>query len=468
MRKTKIIATLGPGSGEAEAIRELIRLGVNLFRLNMSHAPHDWVREVCPRVRRIAEEEGRTVGLLLDTQGPAIRTGDLATKLELKAGDTFTFVPRGQQSEETHSVDTNYDHLVKDIQEGDVVMVDNGMIQMVVKSRENNQLRCEVLTPGSLGSRRHINLPGIKVNLPPLTKKDFADIDVGLECGVDYVALSFAREAQDVMLLRALLESKGRGETGVIAKIEDQSAVKNIDEIIDAADGVMVARGDLGIEIPYEELPIIQRRIVKKCVRAVKPVIVATHLLESMIANPMPTRAEVTDVANAVFEEADAVMLSGETAVGRYPAQCVRVLDRIAQRIEASGSIAFHERIQTRNDRENVASAAVHLADQTRARGILCFTKRGRMAAICAGLRPRWSPIFAFTPVAATRQRLALHYAVRPFLIDFSADPSETVRRSLAVLLAQGLVEPGAKLVTVTDILSGNEKLSSVQLRVVE
>ena len=259
---------------------------------------------------------GRPVGILLDTQGPAIRTGDLKTDLRLKPGDILEFTVRGARSEEKYSVDVNYEGLVKDISVGDTVLVDNGMMRLQVLEKRANRIRCKVLTPGTLGSRRHINLPGVRVNLPPLTKKDILDVTLGVEVGVDFVALSFVREKSDLEELRRLLMKK-KSKALIVAKIEDQSAVHSIEEIIRTADAIMVARGDLGIEMPMEELPIIQRRIVKMSLRLGKPVVVATHMLESMIHNPMPTRAEITDVANAVYEQADALMLSGETSGGQ-------------------------------------------------------------------------------------------------------------------------------------------------------
>jgi pyruvate kinase len=316
-RKTKIIATLGPATESAEVLRGLLEAGVSVFRLNMSHSRHDVAAKLIYAIRSISTALNRPISLLLDTQGPAIRTGDLPTKLDLKAGDILTLAVRGHKPEEVFSVDTNYDDLVKDINVGDVVLVDNGVIEMAVKEKSEFLLRCKVLTSGSLGSRRHINLPGVKVNLPAITEKDWDDIRFGLESGMDWIALSFVRDAADVRQLRQFLAAQKKNNVNIIAKIEDQSALANLDGIIQEADGIMVARGDLGIECPYEEMPIIQRRIVKKCVAACKPVIVATHLLERMTQNPLPTRAEITDVANAVYEQADALMLSGETSVGR-------------------------------------------------------------------------------------------------------------------------------------------------------
>src|SRR3954471_17626739 len=353
MRKTKIVATLGPATESPEMISKLIAAGVNVFRLNMSHGAHDWIRKIVAMIRGEARAQGSFVGIMMDTQGPAIRTGDLPAALDLKPGQKFTLTVRGEKSEEHHSVDVNYENFVNDISVGDTVLLDNGALQMKVLAKFQNKIECEVLTPGKLGSRRHINLPGVKVSLPALTGKDLADIAMGLEIGVDYIALSFVREAKDLMQLKAVVSHADK-KPMIIAKIEDQQAVKNLNEIINEADGVMVARGDLGIECPYEELPIIQRKAVKRCLHLGKPVSVATHMLESMIENPMPTRAEITDVANAVFEQSDAIMLSGETTVGKNPLKCLEVFDRIAQRIEKSGGANFQHTAELSTARQKL------------------------------------------------------------------------------------------------------------------
>src|SRR5436190_5829289 len=363
LRKTKIIATLGPATDSAEMIAKLIAAGVNVFRLNMSHAPHDWVRRVVKDIRAAAAARRRFIGIMMDTQGPAIRTGELGVPLDLRPGQKFTLTMRGEKSEEERSVDVNYENFVNDINVGDVVLIDNGAIRMKVLAKSGRRVECEVLTQGKLGSRRHINLPGVKVSLPALTAKDIDDVKLGLELGVDFIALSFVREARDVMQLRELFP-ESRPSPLIIAKIEDQEAVENLDEIVRAADAVMVARGDLGIELPYEELPIIQRRIVKSCLQIGRPVIVATHMLESMIESPMPTRAEVTDVANAVFEQTDAIMLSGETTVGKYRLKCVEVFDRISQRIERSGGANFCEKVKLTCPRQKMVKSAVVMANE--------------------------------------------------------------------------------------------------------
>src|SRR6266581_2108090 len=418
MRRTKIIATLGPATDASEMIGQLIDAGVNVFRLNMSHALHAWVDRVVLDIRAAAKARQISAGIMLDTQGPAIRTGDLPAALDLKPGQKFTLTVRGERSEELHSVDVNYENFVKDINVGDVVLLDNGAIQMKVLAKDGNKVECEVLTEGTLGSRRHINLPGVKVSLPALTAKDLADVEVGLRAGVDYIALSFVREAKDIQQLKAVVE-RGQHRPFIVAKIEDQQAVKNLQEIVAEADAIMVARGDLGIEIPYEELPIVQRRIVKTCLRIGRPVIVATHMLESMIESPMPTRAEVTDVANAVFEQADAIMLSGETTVGKYPLKCVEVFDRIARRIERSGGANYYEHAQLNTPRQKLVKSAVVMANELKAEAILVFTRHGHMARHTGWMRPRHSQIYALCARSEVAGGLTLSSTVTPFVVPF-------------------------------------------------
>ncbi|MBM3835472.1 MAG: pyruvate kinase [Verrucomicrobia bacterium] len=480
MRKTKIIATLGPATESPEMINRLIEAGVNIFRLNMSHATHDWVRRIVPHIRSASQAKEKHTGILMDTQGPAVRTGDLLAALDLKPGQKFTLTVRGERSEELHSVDVNYENFVNDISVGDVVMLDNGEIQMKVLTKFANKIECEVLTPGKLGSRRHINLPGVKVSLPALTAKDLADVGMGLEIGVDYIALSFVREAKDIQQLRAVIEqpraSSKRGIPPVsttspliIAKIEDQQAVKNINEIIQQADGIMVARGDLGIECPYEELPIIQRRIVKLCLRAGRPVIVATHMLESMIDNPVPTRAEVTDVANAVFEQSDAIMLSGETTVGKYPLKCVEVFDRIAQRIERSGGANYHEKAQLTTPRQKLVKSAVAMANDLKADAIIIFTRRGNMARYASWMRPRSSAVYAICDNENLAKSLTLNWAATPIVVPFHpTNPAETISTALEMLLKRNLIQKRNTVVIVGAITADERVVDAVQMRVIE
>jgi len=343
-------------------------------------------------------------------------------------------------------------------------LVDNGVMRLLVLQKKRNRIRCKVLTEGVLGSRRHINLPGVRVNLPPLTEKDLADIALGVELKVDFVALSFARKKSDLQELRRVLK-KARSRAQVIAKIEDQSAVRHIGQMIEAADVVMIARGDLGIECPMEELPIIQRRIVKRCLRIGKPVIVATHMLESMIENPVPTRAEITDVANAVFEQADAIMLSGETSVGDYPVECVRILNRVALRIERSGGAGYAKAAVLEDVRQKTVASAIVLANSlTRAR-IIVFTRHGTMARNTANLRPENATIFAFTPSEEVQRQLALCWGTYPVRIKFSDDPNATIEVAEKYLRDAGLTSPGDNLVIISDLRAGDTLVDTVQLR---
>src|SRR5919197_6588214 len=418
MRKTKIICTLGPATEKPEVLRRLIQKGSDVFRLNMSHASHDWVRNIVPRIRMLAEKAGRAVAVLLDTQGPAIRTGDLKANLNLKPGDILEFTVRGAKSKERYSVNVNYSGFADDVTVGNTILVDNGLIKLLVLDKGRSWVRCKVLTRAILGSRRHINLPGVHVNLPSLTSKDLADISLGIEMGADFIGLSFVREKSDIEELRKLLSRKN-SKAQIVAKIEDQLAVRSIDQMIASTDVIMVARGDLGIECPLEELPIIQRRIVKNCLRLGKPVVIATQLLESMITNPLPTRAEITDVANAVFEQADALMLSGETTMGRYPVECVEVLRRVALRIERSGGAGYAENALLENIRQKMVASAVTLANSLHDSKLVVFTLKERMARYTSNLRPERAPIFAFTPSDEVYRQLALYWGTFPARIDF-------------------------------------------------
>lgn len=463
-RRTKIIATLGPATNAPDMIENLLAAGVNVFRLNMSHAPHDQTRADTQNIRDAAKRLGKTAAVLMDTQGPAIRTGELSTELNLKPGQVIALTVRGEQSEEYTSVDVNYDDLVNDISVGDVVVVDNGNIKLKVLKKKRNQLECEVLTEGKLGSRRHINLPGVRVNLPALTDKDIADIELGMELGVDWFAMSFVRQAEDVQRLRAILDYR-KAPQKICAKIEDQQGVQNIDSIIEAADAVMIARGDLGIEVPFEDLPPLQRKVVKRCVIRGKPVIVATHMLESMVNAPTPTRAEVTDVANAVFEQADAIMLSGETSVGRYPLACVEAMDRIARRIERSGGAGFAKQAEIDDPHAKIVRQAADLARELEAAALVVFTRTGRMAHHTAWtrlLRPR---LICFTNNPVLLPQLALLWGIQPNLMDFPNDPNQTVRDAGDLLLQRGLVDPGGTVVFVSEAMSKDKTVDTIQVQ---
>ncbi|HPA17650.1 MAG TPA: pyruvate kinase [Verrucomicrobiae bacterium] len=467
IRRTKIIATLGPSTDTAEVIERLILAGMDMARINMSHATHEQVRRVVGKVREVSARLDRRVGIMMDLQGPAIRTGELPLALNLAPGQRIALTVRGEKSEEVRSVDVNYDQLVDDIRIGDTVLIDNGTIRLHVLEKKRNQLVCEVLNEGTLGSRRHINLPGVRVNLPALTDKDIADVELGIELGVDFIAMSFVREAQDVMKLRGIIDYRKAWQK-IVAKLEDQEGIRNLDEIIAAADAVMVARGDLGIECPFEELPIIQRRIVKRSIVLGKPVIVATHMLESMIQNPCPTRAEITDVSNAVFEQADAIMLSGETSVGHHPVACVEMMDRIARRVERSGGANYAELAKMDRLGAKMVKSALVMAQEVRADAVIVFTRAGWMARNCAWLRPMHTPLYAFTDNPRLLNQLTLFWGIRPFQMPFSEDPAVTVAGAVAMLKERRLVRTGGNVVAVTEMNIRGRLVRTVLLETVE
>jgi pyruvate kinase len=466
-RRTKIIATLGPATDSPAMLEQLILAGMNVARINMSHAGADSTRELVKRIRSVADKLGRSVGILMDLQGPAIRTGDLAVSLNLKPGERIALTVRGEKSVEERSVDVNYDQLVEDIKVGDHVVVDNGMIQLKVLEKRRNQLTCEVLTEGVLGSRRHINLPGVRVNLPALTDKDIKDVELGIETGVDFIAMSFCREAADVTRLKAILDYR-RAPQKVIAKLEDQEGIRNVHEIIEAADGIMVARGDLGMECPLEELPIIQRRVVKACIVRGKPVIVATHMLESMIESPSPTRAEITDVANAVYEQADAIMLSGETSVGKYPVKCIEIMDRIARRIERSGGAGYADLAKMDSLGAKLVKAAYVMSKEVSAEALVVFTRKGSMAHNAAWLRPMHSPLYAFTDNPSLLNQLTLLWGITPFLVQFAENPESNFEQAVKLLKQLALVQSGGNVVAVTEVDVGGKLIDTILMERVE
>ncbi len=469
LRRTKIIFTLGPATQSEEMLEKLIAGGADIARLNMAHGNHEWTRAVIRRIRDVSKKVGREIAIMMDIKGPEIRTGDVEAPIELKVGETFDFTVKPgdrEGGEEIRSVNVNYQDLVNDIHVGDIVLVDSGLMRFEVLEKDNNHIRCKVLTPGALSSRRHINLPGVKVNLPSFTEKDRLDTLMGIEEGIDFVALSFVREAKDIHQLREFL-AVNKSKAKIIAKIEDQTAISNLDEIIQATDSLMVARGDLGIECPLEDLPVIQRRAVQACFHYGKPVIIATHTLESMISSPVPTRAEITDVANAVYEKADCVMLSGETTVGRYPLECVQTLDRIARRIEQEGPFEFAEPDHVETDKVKLLHSAVLLAHQMPGSKILTFTRQGFMAAGLAALRPALAPIFAITNSVETLRHMRIMRSVEPFIMPLDSEPNATIENAIALLVNNGSVNIGDKLIIATDILSSDRLVDCVQLRTV-
>jgi pyruvate kinase len=462
-RHTKIIATIGPATESDERLGQLITAGVDVIRLNMAHGSGEWAAELIRRVRRVSTELGRHVAVMMDVKGPEIRTGVVDDPIELRVGDSFEFYT-DKPSSDVRGVSVNYPGLPTDVAVGATILVDSGLMRLEVLEIDPTHVRCRVLTQGVLGSRRHVNLPGMNVNLPSLTEKDERDLRAGVEAGIDFVALSFVRKSEDIALLRGVLDRLG-SKARIIAKIEDQSGVRNLHSIVKATDAVMVARGDLGIEIPYHTLALVQTQIVDLCLMEGKPVIIATHLLESMISAPMPTRAEISDISTAVRERADSVMLSGETTTGQYPLECVEVMKNIIGSIEPTEKRVSNETLQLAAPKAKMLRAAAVLARELGESGIVVFTRSGFLAYTLAALRAVGVPIYAFTDNEATFRQLLLPWGVEPFLMPFSEDPEETVRAALAYLKRQNWCTDETWLVVITNALAQGKIIDSLQLR---
>ena len=477
-RKTKIICTIGPATNSYPALERLYEAGMSVVRLNMSHASHSEAADIIHWVKTLNRKVKYPVPVMLDTQGPEIRTGVLSQPLKLQTGQTV-FLDASDPPEEAATANTslaisdgetpptiavNYPELPTVLPVGERAQLDNGLMTVEVVAQRGQRLQCVVVDGGELGSRKHVNLPGVAVNLPAITAKDRADIAFGLEQEVDFVALSFVRSADDVAELRELLGAKGGRTVKTIAKIENREGVANAEAICRAADGVMVARGDLGIETDIAALPAVQRRLVETCCRLGRRCIVATHLMESMIENPIPTRAEVTDVANAVYEGVDAIMLSGETGVGAYPIRCVRQLAAIAEASERERGFALHEALAIDNDKQHLATAAARLAEAIGAAGIVVITRRGATADSVANCSPT-VPIFAFTNLSQTRRRLMLNGATFAHRTAFSNDPEKTIQTALRVLREREAIADHERVVVISVL--AEKRVDAIQLRTV-
>ncbi len=468
-RHTKIIFTIGPATESEEQLKRLILEGVDVCRINMAHADHDWTRAIVARVRKVSAEVGREIAVMMDVKGPEIRTGKLENAVEIKEGQKIDLTVNDDSGfiDGTLCVPVNYEKLIDDLSAGDTVLVDNGLIRFVVLGKSEGRIHCEVTIGGKLGSKRHINLPGVRVSLPCLTQKDRGDVAVGVEVGIDLFALSFVREADDLDIFRRYLNELG-SQARIIAKIEDQQGISNLDEIISASDGIMVARGDLGIECPYEEIPIIQQRAVEKCIRSFKPAIVATHMLESMTNAPVPTRAEVADVAHAVSQQTDCLMLSGETTVGEYPIECVRVFKRISERLEAQSERRLRDELVLKTPKDKMIRSATVLADDLENSAILVFTRSGQLAQLLSSLRPLHTPIFAFTDNPVLFRQLTMIWGVEPFLMEFSEERDVTITDAINILMKGQWVFKGDWIVTITNVLRRSKIIHTVQLRHIE
>ncbi|TKB25225.1 pyruvate kinase [Desulfopila sp. IMCC35006] len=466
MRKTKIVCTIGPKTSSFEALQQLVAHGMNIARLNMSHGTHAWHREVIKNIKTINKKTGSPVALLLDTKGPEIRTGDVQRDIVLHKGDMFTLTIRRQAELEPYCVEVNYDGFVTDVTPGDIILIDGGMLALKVTAVTQTDITCRCIDGGVLGSRRHVNIRGKSADLPSITEKDWQDIAFGVDNCVDFIALSFVKRAQAIEEVQRYIAER-RAPIDIIAKIESAEAIPHIDEILSAADGIMIARGDLGAELPYEEVPLLQEQIVRKCRIVGKPVIVATHMLESMIVNPTPTRAEVTDITQAVLQGTDAVMLSGETATGKYPLKSLQVMDAVARRIEKHMEQDTEVRVEASdNAKHEIARSASILNNNLKAVASLVFTRRGLMAVLLSQCRPN-GPIYAFTNTTHVRRRLGIHWGVHPFILKFSKDPEVSIGRAVTHLQQKQLLQEGDRIIVLSDILADGKFIETVQVRTV-
>lgn len=448
-RRTKIVCTLGPASSDEETIQALVREGMDVARMNFSHGTHEEHRGRVQRVREAAQKEGRVVTVLQDLQGPKIRVGEMKNgSVMLEAGQevVLTTEPMGKSNSERIYVD--YETLTDDAEVGGRVLIDDGLLELEITNIRKSELTATVVEGGPLGSRKGVNLPNIRTSTPALTEKDLEDLEFGLELDVDLIALSFVRERSDVEALNERIDQSGKN-IGVIAKIEKPEAVRNIEDILDIVDGIMVARGDLGIEMPMEDVPSTQKDLIGRSMSAARPVITATEMLESMVESPRPTRAEASDVANAVLDGSDAVMLSAETAVGDHPVRVVKAMNQIIRKAEAHWrehrpSLAMPPgRLErSENVTESVSYTACRLAEQVGAEAVCCLTNSGATARSIARHRPSM-PIYAFTDDERVVGQLGVLWGTEAYHIPFQQDTDQGIARVHSVLRDYELVDPG-------------------------
>ena len=454
-KRTKIICTIGPSTESFSSIKKLHEAGMNVARLNMSHSNHKNAKKIIDRIKKLNQSIETPVGILLDTQGPEIRTGDTSQVVNLEPGQLVSFTIRDEVDVETTSIRVHYDELIQSVNVGTLISLDNGLLNFKVLKKSKNELECKVLDGGKLGSKRHVNLPGIRINLPSVTEKDKRDIAFGLKEDVDFIALSFVRNASDIDDLKKVLKNKTK-KVKIISKIEDREGLSNIEEICEVSDSVMVARGDLGIETDLANLPNIQRKIMSNCAKYGVRSIVATHLLESMIDNPTPTRAEVTDVANAIYEGADAVMLSGETTIGKYPIESVKFISRIAKQTEKYRTLGYESQLISKTDWQHLGVAAKDIAESIRADGIIAITRSGQTAEIVANAKPFMIPIFAFSNNKKTIKQLSLTGSVHAYKSSMHSDHEKNLQSIMKILKKELSPTRELKFVVISGILSEN------------
>jgi pyruvate kinase len=436
---------------------------MNVARLNMSHSSHSNAKKIIDRIRKLNTQVKNPVGILLDTQGPEIRTGDTSEVVNLEPGQLVSFTVRDEIDVETTSIRVHYDELIQSVSVGTLISLDNGLLNFKVLKKTKNQLECKVLDGGKLGSKRHVNLPGIRINLPSITEKDKRDIAFGLKENVDFIALSFVRDASDIEDLKKILKTKIK-KIKIISKIEDREGLSNIDDICKVSDAVMVARGDLGIETDLANLPNVQRKIMSSCAKYGVNSIVATHLLESMIENPTPTRAEVTDVANAIYEGADAVMLSGETTIGKYPIEAVNFISRIATQTEKYRTLGYEEKLISETDWQYLGIAAKNIAESIGADGIIAITRSGQTAEIVSNAKPFMKPIFAFSNDKKTINQLSLSGSVHAYYSAMYASHEKNINSVMGILKKELNPKSDLKFVVISGILS-EKSADAIEIR---
>ncbi|MEA5508338.1 pyruvate kinase [Crocosphaera sp. UHCC 0190] len=452
MHRTKIVATIGPASSSPEILKKMVNAGMNVARLNFSHGSYDDHERIIKLIRSVSQELETPITLLQDLQGPKIRIGQLPDgQIFLKDGDSLTLVPIAEYHDQLNTASLDYPYLAEEAQLGAQILLDDGLLELTIEEIKGYSVICKIVEGGILKSRKGVNLPSLDLHLPSMTEKDKKDLDFGLSQGIDWVSLSFVRKAEDIRTLKNLLLEKGHSDVPVIAKIEKPQAIENLAEIVEECDGLMVARGDLGVEMSPEKVPILQKRMIKLCNFRGKPVITATQMLDSMINNPRPTRAEASDVANAIIDGTDAVMLSGESAVGDYPIKAVEMLAKIAKEVEKD--LHFPNLPPSDKDETRALSEALNVIDKTLdLRYIVTFTTSGYTALIASKERPS-VPVIAITPHVKVYHRLNLIWGVIPMLINDQVDSfEELVNQAENCLIQKDLVLPGDKILIMAGI----------------
>jgi len=450
LRRTNIVGTIGPASESEEMLTKLMNTGLNVTRINFSHGGYEENSSKIDTIKKVRKALKRPVALVLDTKGPEIRTGKLESgdeKVVIEEGQEFTFLYDDVIGNNTKT-SIGYKNLYQDVVPGARILVDDGAIEFKVVEIKGKDVVCKAMNTGRLGSRKTVNVPGLKLNLPALSEKDIADITNGIKAGFDYIAASFVRRADDVNQIRKLLNDNGGERVGIISKIESQEGIDNFEEILALSDGIMVARGDMGVEIPMEQVPVVQKHMIKRCNAVGKPVITATQMLESMISNPRPTRAEVSDVANAVYDRTSCIMLSGECAMGKYPVECVETMVKISNSIESS--VNYWKRFTKRglycgksdDVLENIAYTSCAMAEHMNADAIVAYTHTGKSAEKLAGMGAG-CPIIAVTDDEKTFNKLSVVWNVLPVLVEGEATPDATIEKGIEKLKADGTLETG-------------------------